>query len=100
MCSVHYIPPEPGPSSGARGTFVNIDLVLSGYNASVTRLPRAIFSNIVLKASPLGLYSVIKDQETPILYTSGEKFSWVRFTFLEVVLRLGFCKGPGGMFGH
>jgi hypothetical protein len=29
--------------------------VLSVYNASVTRLPRAIFSNIVLGASPLGL---------------------------------------------
>ena len=41
----------------------------------------------------------IKGQETPILDTSGEKFSWVCFTFLEVVLQLGF-KGPGGMFGH
>ena len=44
--------------------------------------------------------SVIKDQETPILDTSGQKFSWVCFTFLEVVLQLGFCKGPVGMFGH
>ncbi len=41
----------------------------------------------------------IKGSETPILDTSGEKFSWVRFTFLEVVLQLCFCKGPGGMFG-
>jgi hypothetical protein len=43
---------------------------------------------------------VFKDQGIPILDTSGEKFSCVRFTFLEVVLQLGFCKGPGGMFGH
>jgi hypothetical protein len=46
--------------------------------------------------------AAFKGQEKPILDTSGQKFSWVRFTFLEVVLQLGFriCKGPGGMFGH
>ena len=57
QCSaVHYIPPESGACRAGRGALVNIVLVLSVYNASVTRLPRAIFSNIVLGASPLGLY--------------------------------------------
>ena len=42
----------------------------------------------------------IKGSETPILDTSGGKFSRACFTFLEVVLQLGLCKGPVGMFGH
>ena len=39
----------------------------------------------------------LRVRKTPILDTSGEKFSWIRFTFLEVVLHrtsvrdLGAC---------
>ena len=44
--------------------------------------------------------AVFKGQETPILDTSREKFSWVCFAFLEVVLQLGFCTEPGGMSGN
>ena len=36
-----------------------------------------------------------KGQETPILDTSGEKFSWIRFTFLEVVLHRASVRDLG-----